>query len=68
MFILVTRVPYRHQGIAQAMLGRWARAGVAAGCRSLIINAQDGGRPAALYRRLGFVDEAYWYQKYEYAL
>jgi hypothetical protein len=38
---------------------------VASGCRSLIINAEDGGRPAELYRRLGFVDEIYWYQKYD---
>lgn len=67
VFNLGTRVPYRHQGIAQAMLARWAAAGTAGGCRSLIINATDGDRPAELYRRLGFVDEIYWYQKYELA-
>jgi GNAT superfamily N-acetyltransferase len=65
VFNLGTRVPYRHRGIAQAMLGRWVDAGLAAGCRSLIINATDGGRPAALYRRLGFTDEVYWYRRYE---
>ncbi len=65
VFNLGTRVPYRHRGIAQAMLARWVDAGLAEGCRSLIINADDGGRPAALYRRLGFVDEIYWYRKYE---
>lgn len=64
VFNLGTRVPYRHRGIAQAMLARWVDAGLASGCRSLIINADDGGRPAELYRRLGFVDEIYWYQKY----
>jgi GNAT superfamily N-acetyltransferase len=67
VFNLGTRVPYRHRGIAQAMLARWAAAGRALGCRSLIINADDGGRPEALYRRLGFVDEIYWYRKYELA-
>lgn len=65
VFNLGTRVPYRHRGIAQAMLARWVDAGTANGCRSLIINATDGGAPAALYRRIGFTDEIYWYQKYE---
>lgn len=32
-----------------------------------MINATDGGRPAELYRRMGFVDEVYWYQAYELA-
>ena len=63
VFILGTRTPYRHRGIAQAMLARWARA--AGGGRSLIINASEGGAPAALYRRLGFTDEVYWYSRYE---
>lgn len=67
VFNLGTRVPYRHQGIAQAMLAHWVAAGTASGCRSLIINATDGGRPAELYRRLGFIDEIYWYQTYELA-
>ena len=67
MFNLGTRVPYRHQGIAQAMLARWVDAGTASGCRSLMINATEGGRPAELYRTMGFVDEIYWYQRYELA-
>lgn len=66
VFNLGTRVPYRHQGIAQALLAHWVKAGTANGCRSLLINATDGGRPAELYRRLGFVDEIYWYQTYEH--
>jgi ribosomal protein S18 acetylase RimI-like enzyme len=65
VFNLGTRVPFRHRGIAQAMLAHWVDAGTAAGCRSLIINATDGGAPAALYRRIGFTDEIYWYRKYE---
>jgi ribosomal protein S18 acetylase RimI-like enzyme len=65
VFNLGTRVPFRHRGIAQAMLAHWVDAGMADGCRSLIINATDGGPPAALYRRIGFTDEVYWYRKYE---
>ena len=63
VFILGTRTPYRHRGIAQTMLARWAAS--AAGARSLIINAREGGAPAALYQRLGFTDEVYWYSRYE---
>jgi hypothetical protein len=40
-------------------------AGRAAGCRSLLINAAEHGQPAALYRRLGFVGEIYWYREYQ---
>ena len=66
MFILGTRTPYRHRGIAQALLARWAAAATtAAATRSLLINASDGGAPAALYRRLGFTDEVYWYSRYQ---
>jgi hypothetical protein len=65
VFILGTRVPFRHRGIAQAMLARWVAS--SPGARSLMINATDGGAPAALYRRLGFTDEVYWYSKYELA-
>ncbi|MGH3273067.1 MAG: GNAT family N-acetyltransferase, partial [Streptosporangiaceae bacterium] len=64
VFILGTRTPYRHRGIAQAMLARWADGTM--GSRSQVINASDGGAPAALYRRLGFTDEVYWYSAYEY--
>jgi hypothetical protein len=63
VFNLGTRVPFRHRGIAQAMLARWVAG--AAGARSLMINATGGGAPAALYRRLGFTDEVYWYSKYD---
>lgn len=66
VFNLGTRVPCRHRGVAQAMLAHWVAAGQAAGCRSLMINATDGGQPAALYRRIGFTDEVYWYQKYAF--
>lgn len=64
VFNLGTRVPFRHRGIAQELLGRWVAAGRASGCRSLMINADHLGAPEALYRRIGFVDEIYWYQQY----
>ncbi|HEV8065639.1 MAG TPA: GNAT family N-acetyltransferase [Acidimicrobiales bacterium] len=64
VFNLGTRLPYRHGGIARAMLAHWVDQARAAGASSMLINADDLGRPAALYRRLGFVDEIYWYQKY----
>jgi len=46
------------------MLAHWVDAGRADGCRSMIINAEEHSQPTALYRRLGFVDELYWYRKY----
>lgn len=64
VFSLATRLPFRHRGVAQALLGIWAEDGVRDGCRSLIINADDGGTPASLYRRMGFVDEVYWQRRY----
>ncbi len=67
VFNLATRVPHRHRGIGQALLGRWASRGVDDGCRSLMINAKDGGPAAALYRRMGFVDEVYWFRRYRSA-
>jgi ribosomal protein S18 acetylase RimI-like enzyme len=66
VFNLGTRIPYRHRGVAQAMLTHWVEQGVLNNCRSLIINADDPGRPQELYRRIGFVDEVYWYQRYEF--
>jgi GNAT superfamily N-acetyltransferase len=66
VFSLGTRIPFRQQGIAQQLLSRWVAAGRAEGCRSLLINADHLGAPEALYRRMGFVDEVYWYQRYEF--
>jgi hypothetical protein len=65
VFNLGTRIPFRQRGSAQALLAHWVEAGMASNCRSLIINADDPGRPLDLYRRTGFVDEIYWYQRYE---
>ena len=66
VFNLGTRTPFRHLGVAQEMLTRWVHEGVSQNCRSLIINADDPGMPQKLYRRMGFVDEIYWYQRYEF--
>jgi hypothetical protein len=49
------------------MIAHCAEKGLSSGSRSLIINADDLGAPAALYRHMGFVDEVYWYWRYELA-
>ncbi len=53
VFLLATRVPFRHRGIARALLER-VRAPI--GAYATVINASEGGRPDALYRSLGFND------------
>ena len=53
VFLLATRVPYRHRGIARALLEH-VRGG--ADPRPTLINCTEGGRPEALYRSLGFTD------------
>ena len=64
VFLLATRLPFRHRGIAQAMLACWQRQSEEADVRSLLINCDDGGRAHALYRRLGFSTEVYWHRRY----
>ena len=68
VFLLATRVPFRHRGLAQAMLGRWVRRATGEGARSLLINCDEHGRPVELYRRMGFVDEVYWQRRYHRAV
>jgi GNAT superfamily N-acetyltransferase len=65
VFLLTTLVPFRHRGIAQAMLGHWAERATAAGARSLLINCDEHGRPAQLYRQMGFTDPVYWHRRYQ---
>jgi GNAT superfamily N-acetyltransferase len=65
VFNLAVRPPWRRRGIGQALLGRWVAQGEHEGCRSLLINANDGGPAAALYRAMGFVDEVHWQRCYE---
>jgi ribosomal protein S18 acetylase RimI-like enzyme len=60
IFVLGTRVPFRHLGIGRALLARVVHDPAASRCRSAMINADEGGRPEALYRRLGFTDEVHW--------
>jgi ribosomal protein S18 acetylase RimI-like enzyme len=62
VFALGTRVQFRHRGIGRALLAHVVHHPDAASCRSILINADEGGRPEALYRRLGFIDEVHWRQ------
>lgn len=64
VFNLGTRVPWRHRGIAQALLRHWVESARARVPRSFIINADEGGLACQLYQRIGFRDEIYWYQRY----
>jgi GNAT superfamily N-acetyltransferase len=64
VFNLATRRPFRHRGIAGAMLAHWSAQGHRQGVRSHLINCDDGGPADALYRRLGFTDEVYWYRRF----
>ncbi len=64
VFNLATRLPFRHRGIAQSILAHWSEEAVEQAVRSRLINCDDGGLPQALYRRLGFTDEVYWYRRF----
>lgn len=64
VFTLATRLPFRHGGIARTMLARWSEEGRDQPIRSHLINCDDDGPADALYRRLGFTDEIYWYRRY----
>jgi len=65
VFLLATRVPFRRRAIAQNLLARWCQQAAAERPRSLLINCDDGGAPAHLYRRIGFTDEVYWHRRYQ---
>jgi GNAT superfamily N-acetyltransferase len=60
VFVLGTRVPFRHLGIGRALLAHVVQDPGTSARRSVLINADEGGRPEALYRRLGFRDEVHW--------
>jgi GNAT superfamily N-acetyltransferase len=65
VFLLATRVPFRHRGIARWLLSHVIAEAYAEGHRSVLINCDPADTPIRLYRRLGFVDEVYWQQRYE---
>ena len=65
VFLLATRVPFRRRAIAQKLLARWCEQAAAERPRSLLINCDDGGAPALLYRCIGFTDEVYWHRRYQ---
>jgi len=54
----------RADRLTPALLARWSAEGAAHGVRSQLINCDAGGPAEALYRRLGFTDENYWYRRY----
>jgi ribosomal protein S18 acetylase RimI-like enzyme len=56
VFLLGTRIPCRGRGIASALLRRVLEDAREQNARSVVINTRAGGRPEALYRRLGFSD------------
>lgn len=65
---LATRVPFRRRGIASRLLSEVLARARERGCRSTIISAAENGRPAGLYRSLGFTDEVYWRREYKHVL
>ncbi len=63
---LATRVPFRRRGLASRLLSEVLAGALERGCRSTIISAAEDGRPADLYRSLGFTDEVYWRREYKH--
>lgn len=64
VFNLATRVPFRGLGLASRLLLEVLKGARERGCRATVINADEAGRPAGLYRAAGFTDEVYWRRKY----
>lgn len=64
IFSLATRLTFRGLGIASRLLSEVLAGAEERGCRSTIINADEAGRPAELYRASGFTDDVYWRRKY----
>lgn len=65
VYSLGTLVAVRHRGIGRGLLARVVAEESAA--RSLSITCDDPGRPAELYRSIGFVDETYWLRRYRWS-
>jgi GNAT superfamily N-acetyltransferase len=59
IFLLATRVPFRHRGLGRTLIAHVYDEARRAGARSTIINADEGKKPEALYRSLGFTDVLY---------
>ena len=64
IFQLATRLPFRGRGIARHLMELTIRGRLGEGGRSVLVNCDEEGTPAKFYRRLGFVDEVYWRQRY----
>jgi GNAT superfamily N-acetyltransferase len=59
IFVLATRVPFRHRGLARTLIAHVYDEARRSGARSTMINADEGELPEALYRSLGFTDVVY---------
>lgn len=59
IFLLATRVPFRHRGVGRSLIAHVLDEARRAGARSTIINADEGKMPETLYRSLGFTDVVY---------
>lgn len=64
VFDLATPPRFRRRGLARVLLARVIAETKDAGHRSVVINTDENGWPAAWYRRLGFTDEVYWRRRY----
>jgi len=60
--LLVTRLPYRRQGIGRALVDAVLSRSYAEGARSVVVVPEP--RVAGLYREAGFTDEVLWRRAY----
>lgn len=66
IFQLATRVPFRRNGIAGHLIIAVLNEAYQEGQGAVILNADETGTPIKMYHKLGFTDEIYWRQGYQY--
>jgi len=66
IFQVATRIPFRNRGIAKYLILDALFDAYQEGRHSVIINADPTDTPIQFYRRLGFTDEVFWRQAYQY--
>ena len=54
------------RGLARQLLYKVLTDATAQKCSSVIINTDPEYTPIKWYRRIGFVDEVYWYRSYSF--
>lgn len=65
VLFMATRLPFRRQGIGEALLVHAVERAYGRGSRSVMINVLvENSRAYRLYQRLGFTDEIYWRRRY----